>query len=202
MNAQTIHYAIFALLAAVTLIGALKVVTTRSIMHAAFWLFPVFAGIAGFYLFLGAQFLSAIQVLIYIGAILVLIVFAVTLTRNPMDPEDAQNNRFGIPMALAAAALVLALVGAARMSGLAVTGAESIDDINLLPGVAVTDVSAIGVVLLQQYLLPFEIASVLLLAAMIGAIVMARKERTAPEQIECAEEMTTVEVDEDETVKV
>jgi len=202
MNAQTINYAIFALLAAVTLVGALKVVTTRSIMHAAFWLFPVFAGIAGFYLFLGAQFLSAIQVLIYIGAILVLIVFAVTLTRNPMDPEGAQTNRFGIPMILAAAALVLALVGAAKSSGLAVTGIKSIEGITLLPGVAVSDVSAIGVVLLQQYLLPFEIASVLLLAAMIGAIVMARKERSAPEQMDCVEDTTPIEVDEDEAVKV
>jgi len=202
MNAQTINYAIFALLAAVTLVGALKVVTTRSIMHAAFWLFPVFAGIAGFYLFLGAQFLSAIQVLIYIGAILVLIVFAVTLTRNPMDPEGAQTNRFGIPMILAAAALVLALVGAAKSSGLAVTGIKSIEGITLLHGVAVSDVSAIGVVLLQQYLLPFEIASVLLLAAMIGAIVMARKERSAPEQMDCVEDTTPIEVDEDEAVKV
>jgi len=202
MNAHTINYAIFALLAAVTLIGALKVTTTRSIMHAAFWLFPVFAGIAGFYLFLGAQFLSAIQVLIYIGAILVLIVFAVTLTRNPMDPQETPNNRFGIPMVLAAAALVLALFGAAMKSGLRVTGVESIDGISLLPGVAVTDVSAVGVVLLQQYLLPFEIASVLLLAAMIGAIVMARKERSAPEQMECAEDTVPIEVDEDEAVKV
>jgi hypothetical protein len=78
----------------------------------------------------------------------------------------------------------------------------SIDGIRLLPGVAVTDVSAIGVVLLQQYLLPFEISSVLLLAAMIGAIVMARKERSAPEQMACEEDTTPIAVDEDEAVKV
>jgi len=201
MNAQTLNSVIFALLAVVTLIGALKVVSTRSIMHAAFWLFPVFAGVAGFYLFLGAQFLAAIQVLIYIGAILVLIVFAVTLTRNPMDPEDAQHNRFAIPVGLAAIALVLALAGAVMRNGFG-QPVQDLNGISLLSGVGVTDVSAIGVVLLQQYLLPFEIASVLLLAAMIGAIVMARKERAAPEQMECAEDATPIEVDEDEAVKV
>ena len=201
MNAQTLNSVIFALLAVVTLIGALKVVSTRSIMHAAFWLFPVFAGVAGFYLFLGAQFLAAIQVLIYIGAILVLIVFAVTLTRNPMDPEDAQHNRFAIPVGLAAIALVLALAGTVMRNGFG-QPVQDLNGISLLPGVGVTDVSAIGVVLLQQYLLPFEIASVLLLAAMIGAIVMARKERAAPEQAEAAEETSPQSVDENEAVKI
>ena len=186
MNAETINYAIFALLAAVTLGGALKVVSTRSIMHAAFWLFPVFAGVAGFYLLLDAQFLAAIQVLLYIGAILVLILFAVTLTRNPMDPADAQNNRFAIPVAMAACALLLALVGAALT--LPPIPAPEMRGMMLAPGVGITYVAAIGVVLLQQYLLPFEIASVLLLAAMVGAIILARKERAAPEQLECANE--------------
>jgi NADH-quinone oxidoreductase subunit J len=202
MNAQIIHYVIFALLAVVTLVGALRVVTTRSIMHAAIWLFPVFAGMAGFYLFLGAQFLAAIQVLIYIGAILVLIIFAVTLTRNSMDPEDAQNNRFALPVGLAAAALVLALVGAVTKNPWG-QPVPSLAGIGLLPGVEITDVSALGVVLLQQYLIPFEVASVLLLAAMIGAIVMARKERNAPEQMECAEDTgIPTEVGEEEVVKV
>jgi len=201
MNAQTINYAIFALLAVVTLVGALKVASTRSIMHAAFWLFPVFAGMAGFYLFLGAQFLAAIQVLIYIGAILVLIVFAVTLTRNSMDPESAQNNRLALPVGLAAAALVLALAGAVTRTAWGQPVA-SLAGIGLLPGAAVTDVSAIGVVLLQQYLIPFEIISVLLLAAMIGAIVMARKERAAPEQVEPVEAADPIEIDADEAIKV
>jgi len=188
-NAQILNYTIFGLLAVITLGGALRVVMTRSIMHAAFWLFPVFAGIAGFYLFLGAQFLAAIQVLIYIGAILVLIIFAVTLTRNPMDPQEAQhNNRTVIPVSLAAVALLAALAGAVMASGWPPPLAD-ISAITLLPNVPVTDVTAIGVVLLQQYLLPFEIASVLLLAAMIGAIVLARKERAAPEQQDQAEQV-------------
>jgi len=178
---------IFAIIALVTLVGALKVASTRSIMHAAFWLFPVFAGIAGFYLLLGAQFLAAIQVLIYIGAILVLIVFAVTLTRNPMDANDAQNNRLVVPVSLAAIVLIVALVGAALMTGWK-TPLATLNGIDVWPGVPVTDIAAIGLVLLQQYLLPFEIASLLLLAAMIAAIVMARKERGAPEQLDCAED--------------
>ncbi len=185
---QLIHYGIFGLLALVTLGGALKVVTTRSIMHAAFWLFPVFAGVAGLYLLLGAQFLAAIQVLIYIGAILVLIVFAVTLTRNAMDPQDGQHNGLAVPVLLAAVLLILTLGAAVLVSpwGRAVA---TLDGVQLLPGVAVTDIAAIGLVLLQPYLLPFEITSVLLLAAMVGAIVLARKEPAAPEPYECATDL-------------
>ena len=201
MNEQIINYGIFALLAVITLVGALRVVLTRSIMHAAFWLFPVFAGIAGFYLFLGAQFLAAIQVLIYIGAILVLIIFAVTLTRNSIDPEDAQSNRLIIPVGLAAAALVLALAGAVMMSGWPQPIAD-ITGVMLLPNVNITDMTAIGLVLLHQYLVPFEIASVLLLAAMIGAIVLARKERGAPEQLECADTPVESDVAEERLAKV
>ena len=177
--ADIIHDIMFALLALVTLVGAIKVTSSRSIMHAAFWLFPVFAGIAGFYLLLDAQFLAAIQVLIYIGAILVLIIFAVTLTRNAADPDEAQNNRFVFPMILSALALLATVISAVVRTpwGRNIT---DISGIMLLPGVPITDISALGIVLLQQYLLPFEIASVLLLAALIGAIVLARRERPEP----------------------
>jgi NADH-quinone oxidoreductase subunit J len=166
------------ILGLVTVIGALKVVMTRSIIHAAFWLFPVFAGIAAFYLFLGAQFLAAIQVLIYIGAILVLIIFAVTLTRNAMDSDDAQSNRLVVPVALAALLLLVALGGAILTTGW-YPAVASLTHVGLTAALNVTDIAALGVVFLQQYLLPFEIASVLLLAGMIGAIVLARKERAA-----------------------
>lgn len=194
---MTVHemmpIAIFGLLALVTLGGAIKVASTRSIIHAAFWLFPVFAGVAGFYLVLEAQFLAAIQVLIYIGAILVLIVFAVTLTRNAADTDEAQSNHFVVPVVLAAFALLIALIGAAKLMPLAEPGI--VRGLALAPGVAVTDVSGIGVVLLQQYLLPFEITSVLLLAAMIGAIVLARKERPEPVVETCEVAETPCEAD-------
>ena len=174
-----IHYTIFGFLALVTLGSALKVASTRSIIHAAFWLFPVFAGIAGFYLYLDAQFLAAIQVLIYIGAILVLIVFAVTLTRNAANTDEAQSNRFVVPVILAAFALLASLAAVMPRFGRPVA---NIDGVMLVPGVAVTDVQAIGLVLLQKYLLPFEITSVLLLASMVGAIVLARKDRPEPRE--------------------
>jgi NADH:ubiquinone oxidoreductase subunit 6 (subunit J) len=188
MNIHTLlHIIVFAVLALATLVGAFKVITTRSIIHAAFWLFPVFAGVAGFYLYLGAQFLAAMQVLIYIGAILVLIVFAVTLTRNATSTDDAQTNGFFFPVVLAAIVFLFSL-GSTVLSQ--IWPMESVGAIDTLPlssavqGVVVSDVSALGLVLLSQYLLPFEIASVLLLAAMVGAIVLARKERdtldTAP----------------------
>ncbi len=182
MSMHTIlHATVFGVLALATLGGAVKVISTRSIIHAAFWLFPVFAGIAGFYLYLDAQFLAAMQVLIYIGAILVLIVFAVTLTRNATSTDEAQTNGLFIPVLLAALVLVYALGTTVFNHLWPIESNVWLDAVPLsaaVPGVMVTDVSALGLVLLSQYLLPFEIASVLLLAAMVGAIVLARKERT------------------------
>jgi NADH:ubiquinone oxidoreductase subunit 6 (subunit J) len=172
-----IPHGIFGLLALVTLGGAVMVLLARRIVHAAFWLFPVFAGIAGLFLLLDAQFLAAIQVLIYIGAILVLFVFAVTLTRNIADADEHPWNPYVIPVALAALTLVGALGGAAFLQRWG-TPVASVDAVHIAPGVAVTDVPAIGLALVQGYLLPFEIASVLLLAGMIGALVLARREKT------------------------
>ncbi len=180
-SAELYHYGLFAILALVTLFGAFRVAFARSIMHAAFWLFPVFAGTAGFYLFLNAQFLAAVQVLIYIGAILVLIVFAVTLTQNAMDPDESQTNRYVVPAILAAVVMVITLGGALLLNA-RWQPVPDLTAITVAPGVEVTEVSALGLVLLQHYLLPFEIASVLLLGAMIGAIVLARKERARQEQ--------------------
>jgi len=192
-----ISYAIFGVLALVTVISALQVASARSIIHAAFWLFPVFAGVAGFYLLLDAQFLAAIQVLIYIGAILVLIIFAVTLTRNAAGGDEAQANRYVPAVIVSAVMLLLALVGAAAKTDWVLPPYKSVDAVLLMPNVpnvSVTDMSAIGLVLLQQYLLPFEIASVLLLAAMIGAIVLARKERETPAADAAGESSQAVEV--------
>jgi NADH-quinone oxidoreductase subunit J len=175
---EIVHRGLFLVIALVTVVGAIKVATTRKIIHAAFWLVPVFAGVAGIYLYLDAQFLAAIQVLIYIGAILVLIIFAVTLTRGVGEEDDLQSNGLVAPVVTAAVVLLAALVGAIHVTPWAAP-VTHIDEVALLPGVAVTDVSAIGVVLLQLYLIPCEIASVVLLAAMIAAIVLARKDRAA-----------------------
>lgn len=192
---ELIHDAIFAFLALVTVGSAIQVAATRRIIHAAFWLFPVFAGIAGFYLYLGAQFIAAIQVLIYIGAILVLIVFAVTLTRHANDDEERQSNRYAVPMILAAIVMLVPLGGAAWLGHWPVPVAD-LDAFALAnplaAGVQVGDVAAIGIVLLQKYLVPFEVASVLLLAAMVGALVLARRESKPVTAVEA--EATPVKV--------
>jgi NADH:ubiquinone oxidoreductase subunit 6 (subunit J) len=191
VNISTLDLVLFALLALTTIVGAVKVVSTRNIVHAAFWLFPTFAGIAGFYLYLGAQFLAAIQVLIYIGAILVLIIFAVTLTRNASDTDEAQSNGLVIPVALSAAVLLFALGGA--LMTVRTDLPKALDTLTLFPGMFVTDISAFGTVLLQQYLLPFEITSILLLSALIGAVVLAHKEKTPLEQQDEAHDACVVE---------
>jgi len=158
----------FLMLALITLIPAVLVVTSRNIFHAGLWLLPTLLGVAGFYLTLGAEFLAAIQVLIYVGGIMVLLLFAILLTRRLTDPEIRVHNRQTGWAFLLGAALVGILIFAARREFGAIGPPAPI-----APGTT----EKMGEALLGPYLLPFEVASVLLLAAIIGAIVLARGEK-------------------------
>src|ERR1043166_5769525 len=92
MNSIAVQIAFYSL-AALTLIPALCVVRARSVVHAGFWLLPCFVGVAGFYAALEAHFFFVVQLLIYAGAILILILFALMLTRDAMNPNVSQSNR-------------------------------------------------------------------------------------------------------------
>lgn len=159
---------IFLVVALYTLISALMVVTTRNLVHAALWLVSTLFGVAVVYALLNANFIAVVQVVVYIGAIAILFIFAVMLTRRDMRDSGPQLNKNWSAGALVA---VLTFAGLAFLlsgwSGFSKTAAElpaGFDAISLL-GEALVSPTA--------YVLPFEVASVLLLAALVGAVYVA-----------------------------
>ncbi len=163
----------FYAVALVTLASALGVVLARQVIHAACLLLPTLAGIAALFALLGGHLLMAIQILVYVGAINVLIIFAVLLLHRQVDRQrrilaGTQHLFAGVT---GAGAVTLALVVGALFSNLPqLVGGEQGrfgDDV----------VAGIGEMFLTKYLLAFELTGILLLVTMIGAIVLARKER-------------------------
>ena len=156
----------FYLFAALTLASAAMVVFLRNVVYAAFSLFLTFFGVAGLSVFLGADFLAATQVMLYVGGILILIVFGVMLTRKVMDVEVSKA-RVNFPQGLILSAFLLAVLLGVVWKTRWPAGA-------LAPQSPTT--KTIGTLLMTDYLLPFEAVSLLLLGALIGAALLARKE--------------------------
>ncbi|WP_328884358.1 NADH-quinone oxidoreductase subunit J family protein [Streptomyces sp. NBC_00299] len=158
---------VFLLVGLVTFGAALVTVTTRQLVHAALWLVVTLGGLAVEYLLLTAEFIAWVQVLIYVGSVVVLLLFGLMLTRAPIgrSPDADSGNRWAaLTVAVAAAAtLIWVVVDAFR--------AMWID----LDGPAAGSTRATGESLFQNWVLPFEALSVLLLAALVGAIVLSRK---------------------------
>ncbi|MGW0485347.1 NADH-quinone oxidoreductase subunit J family protein [Nonomuraea sp. NPDC003214] len=156
---------IFLLLGAVAVGSALLVVTTRQLVHAALWLVLTFGALAGCYLVLTAEFVAWVQVLIYVGAVVVLLLFGIMLTRAPIGPStdlDSRNKVTAAVVAVATAAvLVTVVIDGFRMAYSPLT-----------PGAGAA--SELGGSIFSTWVLPFEALSVLLLAALIGAIVLSR----------------------------
>lgn len=165
MTAQQI---IFFVVALFTLGSALMVVTTRNLVHAALWLVSTLFGVAVVYALLNANFIAVVQVVVYIGAIAILFIFAVMLTRKDMRDTGPQMNRnwwLGALVALLAfAGLVMLLQSWGGYASIAADLPPGFDAIGLL-GEALVSPAA--------YVLPFEVASVLLLAALVGAVYVA-----------------------------
>lgn len=157
--------AFFILLGLLTLGAALMVVTTRNLLRAALWLIAAFFGIAGIFILLHAEFLAVVQVLIYIGAISILIVFAIMLTRRLMDPHQPRfNSQWGVAGGFAVLLFVILAAVITRVTWPTATGALPADLI-----------ARLGADFVGPYTVPFEVASVLLVVAMIGAIIIARE---------------------------
>jgi len=162
---------VFYILAALTIGGALAAMLLKHLIHAALAVTIAFAGMALLFLELDAQFVGFAQILVYIGAVAILIVFAILLTRGADLPKEGVFSRSWLA-GLAIAAGVFAVIGWAIL--------ESIDAVtqrNAVPTVLVRD---IGNALVGRYVLPLEIVALLLTAATIGAVIVAmhEKERT------------------------
>ncbi len=159
---------VFYLFAFITVFSAFIVVFSRNIVYSAFALLFTFFGVAGLYVLLQADFLAVTQVLIYVGGILVLLLFGVMLTNKIVSVDIKTGSIHTVP-----AMLVVALV-AGSMSGLFYSNWK---DVAVTSPATTTTTPALGELLLTTYLLPFEIASVVLLVALIGAAMISRRER-------------------------
>ena len=156
----------FGIIAAVMVFAALCVVTTKNVVHAALWLVMVLGGVAAQYILAAAEFVAVSQVLVYIGAVMVLFLFGIMLTRAKIGSEDGLNNKgwqLGIPVAL----LMLGLLSYVII--------DTVRD-TVIPDRGPAPTEGLADQILSPYLVPFLAISFVLLAAAIGAIVLARKD--------------------------
>jgi NADH:ubiquinone oxidoreductase subunit 6 (subunit J) len=159
---------IFIILGVLTLGCALMVVTRRNLFHSAVFLAFSFVGVAGIYLLLQAEFLAGIQVLVYVGAIVTLIIFAIMLTRDIGDPElRSSNAQWRISVLVALAVFVVLVIVVTRVAWPAAPVFQS-------EGEAIVELGK-QMVSPDHYVLPFEVVSVLLLVALVGSIIIARE---------------------------
>ncbi len=164
----TLSHVLFVLFGLMVLGGAIAVVTVRNLFHAALWLMLVFFGMAGFYVLLEAPFFAAAQLFIYMGAIGILIIFAIMLTRAFMrQPMPRANEQWWLA-ALLAAVLLGVMVFLILQNIRPDIMAEAVPE-NTIHILGVTLVDPTG------YALPFEVASVLLVMALIGAVTIVRE---------------------------
>jgi NADH-quinone oxidoreductase subunit J len=156
----------FGIIAAMMIFGALKVVTSNNVVHAALWLVVVLGGMAAQFILAGAEFVAASQVLVYIGAVMVLFLFGIMLTRAQIGKEAGLNNKgwlLGVPVGLLMFGLLAWVI------------VDAYGD-DVLPETEPTATVALSDQFLSIYLVPFLAISFVLLAAAIGAIVLARKD--------------------------
>ena len=160
----------FWIISAITIIGAVLAVTLRNLVHCVLSLVLFFLGIAGHYFLLRADFIAAVQILLYIGAVAVLILFAVMLTRNVTGTEGAREVLGGKWWAGVGTAGILGALIWLTLRQDQVTSAMPAND------KAQSAVAEIGKVLIADWVVPFEAMAVLLTAALIGAVVIALEE--------------------------
>lgn len=156
---------VFIAIAAMTLVGAIGVVTARNLFHAALFLVLSFFGVAGVFITLEAEFLGVVQVLIYVGAISILIIFAIMLSRGIARTAGAVLNAqwpFVAVGAMLLFALLVVLLLQVNWPVVQVTAPPNV-------------IAELGRAFVDEYVIPFEVASVLLVVALIGAIIIARE---------------------------
>jgi NADH-quinone oxidoreductase subunit J len=168
----------FYIIAAVMIWGALRVVTTKNVVHAALWLVTVLGGIAAQYILAAAEFVAVSQVMVYIGAVMVLFLFGIMLTRATVGADTDLNNKgwfVGVPVAL----LLLGVLGYVALDAIDAGAFANVDDNVIVDrdgGAIAATTQQISDGYLGSYLVPLIALSFVLLAAAIGAIVLARKD--------------------------
>jgi NADH-quinone oxidoreductase subunit J len=162
---MNIYDIIFYLFAAVTVISAFFVVTTRNIVHSAFFLLFTFFGVAGIYVLLGADFVAIVQLIVYVGGILILMVFGVMLTNKITNVQIKTGTMQMLPAAIGVGlftGLLLSVVVNTRWK--------------IIPAVIKqANPETIGTVLMQEYVVVFELLGIILLIALLGAASIARR---------------------------
>jgi NADH-quinone oxidoreductase subunit J len=164
---QTVFFWIIAIAMGAAAVG---VVRTQNVVHAALYLVVVLAGAAAQYILLAAEFVAWVQVLIYIGAIVVLFLFGIMLTRAPMGGETELDNELRWP-ALVTSIFLLGVLAAMLLDAF---GGQKIGINDQL--LVVGNTNTVGSALFREFLVPFEVVSVLLLAALVGAVAIARRD--------------------------
>ena len=165
MNGAFVQVVLFYLLAALALAGACLVAFSRSIVHSAFALLGTFIGVAGLYALLAADLVAIIQLMVYVGGVLILILFAVMLTARVDEGKESNPTVGRIPGLLA----MLAVAGLLVMTAVKAFGPRAV----IAEGNPPSTVGPIGNLLLSKFVLPFEAISVLLLAVLLGAVTIA-----------------------------
>lgn len=170
---------VFAAMAVLTIAGAVTAAAAPRIVHAAFGLMAAFFGVAGLYALLGSDFLALTQVIVYVGGILILLVFGVLLTGRAKGQLGLEQRARFWPAAVAGGLLLAGLLLAIFSSG---TDFHSRGTLTTLPEPRGTTVGDLGRAFLapDQYLYPFEYVSVFLLVALVGAAFLVRRRRTGP----------------------
>jgi len=162
----------FQILAIIAVVSAFMVVTRRNPMHSALWLLVTFFALAGIYLLLNAEFVAAIQIIIYAGGILILYVFVIMFV--DLSKEATLRKAFHHPVQVTVAAIFAVMVMVVVIS-VTMGGIEPFDIGATTSAVTGDTTRAFARELFSKYLYPFEIVSVLLLVAMIGAVILARR---------------------------
>jgi NADH-quinone oxidoreductase subunit J len=160
---------LFWFLSVLAIAGALMVVMSKNPIHSVLWLIIVFFAISGHYILLNAQFLAIVNLIVYAGAIMVLFLFVIMLMNLNADAEPQKNKWLKIAGVIAGGALLLVLVAALK-------NADLKNQIAQVNNGEIGLIHNLGLSLFHDYVIPFEISSILFLSAMVGAVVIGKKE--------------------------
>jgi NADH-quinone oxidoreductase subunit J len=171
VTGTTVNLVLFYFFGGIAVLSAILMVTRRNVVHSAIFLITSLLATAGIYLQLQAEFIFAVQIILYVGGIVVLFVFVIMLVNLDVTLHQAQFNRQWW-----VATLIALVLGAQLVFAVWIGRQGSV--LNLppaAPALTAQNTEQVGQVLFDTYMLPFEIASILLLVAMIGAVVMAKR---------------------------